>query len=408
MKFAHFSDVHIGSWSDPRLSDVSTTAFMKAVDLCFQNRVDFILISGDFFDTSMPPIDNLKDAVSKLKEVRDRNIPVYLVAGSHDFSPTGKTMLSVLESAGLVSNVMKGQVVDNKLKLRFTVDPKTGAKITGIIGKKGMLERKYFENLITENLESEDGFKIFLFHTAVSELKPEGLEKMESTPLSSFPKGFDYYAGGHVHEPLKTFQKSYGVMTYPGPLFPNNFREVEKLGRGGFYFVEAGESLKVAFQPIVVHNVMSFSVDCTNKTPRAVEEAVKLKISGKEFNDTIVTLRLFGTLKSGKPSEIDLSKIFDFLYDRSAHFVMKNTAALKSQEMEEVKITGVPVESVESAVIREHLSKIKLDGMTPEKEYLLTKQLLVSLSSEKSEGETVATFERRVKEDAEKLLNLKL
>src|SRR3989338_10670782 len=238
MKFAHFADVHIGSWRDPRLANAITEAFLKSADMCFEKNVDFILISGDFFNTSLPSIDNLKDVVKKLKETNDGGIPVYAIAGSHDFSPTGKTILDVLENAGLLTNVMKGSVVDNKLQLRFTADEKTGAKITGIIGRKGMLERKYFDSLIKENLEAEEGFKIFMFHTAVSEFKPQGLEKMDSTPLSAFPKNFSYYAGGHVHEPYVKQQPGYGTIANTGPLFPNNFREIEKLGCGGFYIVE--------------------------------------------------------------------------------------------------------------------------------------------------------------------------
>src|SRR3989338_10614216 len=99
MKFAHFADVHIGSWRDPRLANASTEAFLKSADMCFEKNADFILISGDFFNTSLPSIDNLKDVVKKLKETNDRGIPVYAIAGSHDFSPTGKTILDVLENA---------------------------------------------------------------------------------------------------------------------------------------------------------------------------------------------------------------------------------------------------------------------------------------------------------------------
>ena len=35
------------------------------------------------------------------------NIEVYVIPGSHDFSPSGKTMLDVLENSGLVINVNK-------------------------------------------------------------------------------------------------------------------------------------------------------------------------------------------------------------------------------------------------------------------------------------------------------------
>ena len=216
MKFAHFSDVHIGSWRDPALSSASSDAFSKAVDKCLEEKVDFVLISGDFFNTPLPSIESLKSSVSKLRDLRDAGVSVYFVPGSHDYSPSGKTMLDVVEKADLGRNVMKGRVVDGRLCLNFTVDEKTGAKITGIVGLKGMLDKKHFENLERDSLEKEEGFKIFLFHTAVSEFKPEEFQKMDSVPLSNFPKGFDYYAGGHIHKPMSQRAEGYGLMCYPG------------------------------------------------------------------------------------------------------------------------------------------------------------------------------------------------
>ncbi len=124
MLFAHIADCHIGSWRDPKLRDVSTKAFIKAVDLCIDKKVDFIVISGDLFNTSLPSIDLLKQATKKLKQLKDNDIPVYMIAGSHDFSPSGKTMLEVLEEAGLCKNVFRGIVEDKKLKLNFTLDKK--------------------------------------------------------------------------------------------------------------------------------------------------------------------------------------------------------------------------------------------------------------------------------------------
>ena len=119
-------------------------------------------------------------------------------------------------------------------------------------------------------------------------------------------------------------------------------------------------------------------------------------------------MRFTGTLRSGKPSAINFASLFDVMYEKSAHFVMKNTAALKSEEFEEIKVSAESVEETENAIIREHLSKIKIDDMPPEKEYELTKQLLSSLNKEKEEGETTATFEKRVKDDVKQILNVEL
>ncbi|HLD86479.1 MAG TPA: metallophosphoesterase, partial [Candidatus Nanoarchaeia archaeon] len=101
MRFAHMADCHIGSWRDPKLKDISTHAFVRAIDLCIKKQVDFIIIAGDLFNTSFPRLDNLKIVVQKFKQLKDLGIGVYIVPGSHDYSPSGRTMLDVLEEAGL-------------------------------------------------------------------------------------------------------------------------------------------------------------------------------------------------------------------------------------------------------------------------------------------------------------------
>jgi len=404
MKFAHLADCHIGSWRDPKLRDVSIKAFQKAIDLCMEKNVDFILIAGDLFNTSLPSIDGLKSAVLKLKELKDKDIPVYVIAGSHDYSPAGKTILDVLEGAGLFTNVAKGEIIENKLKLNFTTDEKTGVKITGLLGRRGSLEKSYYENLIKEHLEKESGYKIFMFHSALTEFKPDKLEKMDSQPLSLLPKNFNYYAGGHPHFVFQKEEDYYGLIAYPGPLFPNNFKELEDLGSGGFYIVE---NEKIEWHPIQVYNVNNIKIDCDHKTAEEVRAELLKEIKNKEFNNTIVTLRLKGTLEAGKPSDIDFKEIFQLLYEKSAYFVMKNTSALTTKEFEEIKVEASSVKEVEEALIKEHLGQIKIKKLTTEKEEKLTKELMDVLSIEREEGEKVADFEKRIKDEVNKILDVK-
>ena len=407
MKFAHLADCHIGSWRDPKLKDVTTEAFKKAMDLCVDRNVDFILISGDLFNTSIPSVDSLKETVNKLKELKDRNIPIYLIAGSHDFSPSGKTMIDVLEKAGLFINVAKGKIVDNKLKLNFVIDKKTGAKITGMLGKKGSLEKEYYQSLSKEHLESEPGYKIFLFHSALTEFKPEELKDIESHPLSLLPKNFNYYAGGHVHYLFNKKEDGYGLIAFPGPLFPNNFKELEDLERGGLYIVEADENeTRIEYEPVQIHNTFKIYIDANNKTTAQIEEEINQKIKAKEFNNTIVTLRIEGTLLSGKPSDIDFNEIFEKLYNKSAYFVMKNINKLTTKEFEEIKVETGSVESVESRLVKEHLGQIKITGLTPEREERLIKDLMHVLSREKEECETASGFENRIKEEVRNVIGL--
>ncbi len=407
MKFAHLADCHIGSWREPKLRDSNINSFIKIIDTCIHNSVDFILISGDLFNTSLPAVDHLKDAVEKLKELKDKNIPVYIIAGSHDFSPSGKTMLEVLEKAGLFVNVAKNEQIGEQIKLNFTVDEKTGVKIAGMIGKKGGLEREYYKNLIKENLEQEEGYKIFMFHSALEEFKPEDLKDMEGHPLSFLPKGFNYYAGGHVHYVFKKEEPSYGMIAFPGPCFPNNFKELEKLGRGGFYIVNVEDGkTNVEFEPIQIHNVFMINVNAEKKTAEEVEQEILLQVEKKEFNNTIITIRVEGKLGSGKPSDINFKSIFEQLYGKSAYFVMKNTNKLTGEEFEEIKVEKDSADEIEDSLIKEHLGQIKVEGFDSVKEEELTKELINVLDTEKQEGERVSDFEQRIKENVEKIIGL--
>ena len=405
MKFAHLADCHIGSWRDPKLKDTSTNAFVKAIDKCVKEKVDFILIAGDLFNTSFPRLDNLKTVVGKFRQLKDAGIPVYIVPGSHDYSPSGKTILDVLEEAGLFVNVFKGTAENGKLKLNFTLDRKTGAKITGILGKRGALEKTYYEKLILDNLENETGYKIFLFHSGIDELKPKEMENIISQPLSLLPKGFDYYAGGHVHIVDDKQIDGYGRIAYPGPLFPNSFAELEKLERGGFYIVEGNE---LKWEPIQIHNVEKLSIDCSHKTPEQIKDEILNNFKNNELNNTIVLIRLHGVLESGKPGDIDFKEIFTELYNKSAYFVMKSSHAVSSKEFEEIKTDARNVEDIEEFLIKEHLGQIKMENLTLEKEEELIKNLMKTLGTEKQEGETVPDFEKRVREEVSRVLEMEL
>jgi DNA repair protein SbcD/Mre11 len=408
MKYAHLADLHLGSWRDLKMRDLSTKAFIKAIDECVEEQVDFILFAGDLFNTSLPGLDTLKLVTKKLKELKDKGIPLYTIAGSHDFSPSGKTMLDVLENAGLLKNVCKGSVNQEtkQLHLNFTVDEKTGTKITGMLGKKGLLDKVYYQNLFLGNLENEPGYKIFMFHTTLSELKPKHLEMMESQPISFLPKNFHYYAGGHVHHPTKIEKEEYGTLTYPGALFPNNFAELEKYQKGGYYLISVENNLQeIQWKPLEVIKNESFTLNCVHKSPEVVSFEIANNFNNKDLTNHIVTIRLTGKLNKGKVSDINFKEIFNQLYKQGAYFIMKNTAKLNSEEFEEIKLSNSNPENVEEEIIKEHLQQIKL--FNPETELHLTKSLIHSLTTSKQEGETISDFNLRVEEEITKLLNIK-
>lgn len=393
MRFAHIADAHIGGWRDPVLREMSLCAWKEAVDRCRRAKVEFILISGDLFNSAIPAIDCLKTVVETLRTLRDDSIPVYTVAGSHDYSPSGKTMLDVLESAGLCVNVVRGRVEAGALRLDFTPGP-GGVKLAGMVGRRGMLEKSYYEDLDRAALEREQGSKIFLFHSAITELKPRELEKMDSSPLSMLPKGFLYYAGGHVHERIERTEPGYGPIVFPGPLFPNSFSELEKLGCGGFYMYDEG---RISFQPLQVCNIHPISVSCSG--PEDCMQKLGEEIQKHEFFNSVVTIRISGTFTHGSASQVRWKELFGRLAERGAIAVLRNTSQVERPEFEEVTIAEDTVDATEQKLILEHLGK---QGLWPkEAERANTERLMQVFSRDKADGERVADYESRLVKDAD-------
>ncbi|MBU0929900.1 MAG: DNA repair exonuclease [Nanoarchaeota archaeon] len=386
MKFIHIADCHLGGWREPKLQELGIKSFKKVIDCCINEYIGFLLISGDLFDTALPNIELLKETASELSRLKENDIPVYIIAGSHDFSPSGKTMLDVLEKAGLIENVTK--LKDNKLE--FTTD-RTGTKITGLLGKKGSLDKEYYELLDKNNLESEKGFKIFMFHTTLNEFKPKELEHIEGQSLALLPKHFDYYAGGHVHFIFEKDIENYGKIVYPGPLFPNNFLELEKLKNGGFYSVEyKDKKLSAKYVPVELVKVDSYYFDANNKIPLELEKEIKLKI--KDTKDKIILVRIEGILKEGKPSDINFKELLSF---KDSYIILKNTSKLTTKEQEEIEIKEGSIEEIESSLIKE----LKFDNE------LITK-IMTALDIEKNEGEKTFDFEERIIKDMKKVMEI--
>jgi hypothetical protein len=244
-----------------------------------------------------------------------------------------------------------------------------------------------------------------MFHTALTELKPKELEKMDSAPVSFLPKNFNYYAGGHVHIVKKTSLEGYKNIVYPGPLFPNNFSELEKLKTGGFYIYDEGD---IEFIPVKVKNIFSISVDADHKTPEEVNSEIIENVKDKEFLDTIVLIRISGVLESGRTSDIDYKRIYSLLNEKSAYFVMKNIYKLQTKEFQEIKVKYSEIDKIEESLIDEHLGHKKIENWDNEKEKSMTKRLMKIFNFDKKEGERVYEYEDRVKNEVSKLLEIEL
>ena len=192
MKFVHLGDCHLGGWQQPELKELNFQSFRFALQKSIKEQVDFILIAGDLFDTAYPPIETLKDTFDEFRKVREKNIPVFLIAGSHDYSVSGKTFLDVLEKAGFCKNVAIFEERLGNIFLLPTVYKNVA--IYGYPGKKSGLEVEDIERIKMQ--DSPGLFKILMLHTTIRDAI--GNLPMKSVDEKKLPPA-NYIALAHLH-----------------------------------------------------------------------------------------------------------------------------------------------------------------------------------------------------------------
>lgn len=385
MRFAHISDVHLGGWKQPPLQALNFQSFKMAIDICIEKKLDFILISGDLFDSAYPSIEVLKETFFEFKRLKDAKIPCFIIAGSHDYSISGKTFLDVLEKAGFCKNVVN--IEENKEKIILNPVIYGNVAIYGYPGKKSGLE---IEELRKIKFNDAPGmFKIFMLHTTID--KAKGALPVDSISCEELPK-VDYYALGHLHIDFQ-----YQNFVYPGPIFPNNFQELEDLQHGGFYIVDT--SLENSLQKInlKIKDVVLIDVEIRNAL-NATEQIIS-EIEKRDVEDKIILLRLRGELETGNNSDIKFSQIEETALRKKAYFLLKNTHELKTKEIE-MEIEVKNIDNIEEESIRlyseQNPSPFNFNSLIP--------QLIHSLSIDKQEGEKIESFTNRLLEESKKIL----
>ena len=425
IKFAHASDCHLGCWRKETLNQVGYEVFRLMIEKIIEEQVDFVLISGDLYDVSNPKVDVVDLVTKQLKKLNDAKIPVYGIMGSHDFSPSDKSMIRPLVSAELFRNVSIPHWVPDSnypLQLQFIEDQKTKVKLVGMRARKRGLEIENYYQLDIDNLEQESGTKIFLLHTMITELKPKEYANMRSGEQSLLPRNFYYYAGGHLHKtlPEKLREDIYHInkdstlqqkIIYPGLLFPTNFLELEKFQYGGFCIVSGDtitNDLEVRYIPLKCKEVERILVKANNKTSSTVQDILDQEIKRGNFEDKIVVVRLEGTLSSGKSYDIDINEILHKLREKGAYETLINKTQLISEEYRSIK-QDLPEtsEEIESRLVYEHASQSNILDITKEEIEQKVHQILANLGRSRKESEKVKDFDKEMKDLFYSIMDLK-
>lgn len=309
--FVHAADLHLGYSQyglEARREDFDRV-FQELVDRTVELKPDFMIISGDLFHTPRPSNVTLEHAIRKFSQLRDAGIPVLVVDGSHDSAPNSVTgtILNPLDSAGLIYYLPRHEgAFWHKRDCCY---------VYGVPNFR--TRRKTKESLpefIQRNKPNPESslFNIFVFHMALDfpELTPPFVEA--EAPPELLPKGFNYYAAGHVH---KHYEGKLGdsLLVYPGSTETVNYDEANN--EKGFYYVEVNEKGEVSPQFMKLNLTREFIVfeqDFTGFTASKITELAVQLVKGADKEGAIIVPVLKGVLPAEvSRGDIDVAQIRD-------------------------------------------------------------------------------------------------
>jgi DNA repair exonuclease SbcCD nuclease subunit len=142
----------------------------------------------------------------------------------------------------------------------------------------------------------------------IQAIKPPYMEAESSPEL--IPEGFDYYAGGHVHETYKGKFKT-GVLVYAGCVETADYQEAENAK--GFYHVKVDEKGQASLEFVKLENPRKFLVidqDFSGLPSSKITEQAARLVKGADKEGVIIVPVLRGVLPAGaNRSEVDVGQI---------------------------------------------------------------------------------------------------
>lgn len=261
MKFLHLSDIHLGFNQyqlEERTRDFGRAWAEVLVNHAIENKVDFVLICGDFFDKRTPTPQAFDQAFSGLAELARHNIPAVAIEGNHDESQDNESQYSWLRSlknSGLLK-LLEPRLVAGKNGVEKIVyepwnDEEKNGSYIDVAGARIFGSRWYRHSLnaviphiisgIKENSE-ENLFNILMLHTDVEgyEVGRHGhIAALSQANLRSLKDCTNYIALGHTHKRIEIENWAFN----PGSLESCKVDEFKE--ERGAYLIEVDAEKKI-------------------------------------------------------------------------------------------------------------------------------------------------------------------
>ncbi len=200
VRFVHAADLHLGApfkgvdASDPRVRDalVASTheALGRVVDLCVAERADFLVLSGDVYNSAEKSVHDQAAFRAQMRRLEEAGITAYVAHGNHDPADGWSAGLALPETV----HVFRHDAVERVEHVR------DGEAVAALYGRS-FPTRKVTDDY-AEGFRRADGeaLAIGVLHTNVGS-RPGYDDYAPATTDGLARAGMDYWALGHIHQP---------------------------------------------------------------------------------------------------------------------------------------------------------------------------------------------------------------
>lgn len=292
MKFLHISDVHLGC-TRYQLPESPRDFFDAWIDVLqrygIKEKVDFVIMCGDFFHKRSVPPETMNYAVAGLQLMKDAGIPVVAIEGNHDQKHTDSdyswlrslanwNLLYLLEPTNI-----DGRIVYNVWDAEFGKGGFIDIGRVRIFGSHWYgASANWAIPMLTEAIKEnrrDDAFHLLMLHTDVEGHQTHPIPALSLSALKELKSVTDYVALGHTHMHYEIDNWAFN----PGSIEVTNIAEFRE--KRGVFLVDVDDRNAVTARHIEDYHYrpfqrIQFAVDGF-ANPKDLTDAVLEKVSSE-------------------------------------------------------------------------------------------------------------------------------
>ena len=267
IRFIHCADIHLGSPLTGlqqknstiafRAIEATKTAFLTLIDTAIKYHVNFVLISGDIFDSSHQHIQEKIFLKEQFQRLAQAGIYTSLIHGNHDYGrfteDWNNDWVKVFKEE-VSTEILKASSGESVAISGFSYD-------TRWITESMAMHFPLRNSLVDYHLGMYHGQTRTASDssTAYAPFKVSDLEKLH----------YDYWALGHIHRAMDL--DSYGKIAYSGTIQGRSFKE---MGEKGFYVITLNKNLPMNRQFVSCNPIEWVEIEFLVEEVHSIEQIV--------------------------------------------------------------------------------------------------------------------------------------